>query len=162
MKKLVLLLVIAFVSCNAQRPTEFSEKALNDTFISLDGKKVSFKEVINQYKGKKVVVDIWASWCGDCINGMPKVVNLQNTYKDAVYLFLSLDRTDAEWKAGIKKYNVQGEHYLVTSGWKGDFGNFVNLDWIPRYMVIDENGKIAMFKAVHADDSDILKALKVN
>lgn len=160
MKKLLVVLVIIFVSCNTKKPTEFSKEALNDTFISLDGKKLLFSDVINQYKGKKVVIDVWASWCGDCIKGMPKIVALQEQYKDAVYLFLSLDKNDEEWKMGIEKYNVKGEHYFITSGWKGAFGKFVNLDWIPRYMVIDENGKIAMFKAIHADDTKIIEALK--
>lgn len=160
MKKLLLVLVIAFASCNAQNSTEFSNEALNDTFVSLDGKELPFKDIISQYKGKKVLIDVWASWCGDCIKGMPKVVDLQNKYKDVVYLFLSLDKSDEDWKLGIKKYNVQGEHYFLTSGWKGAFGKFVNLDWIPRYMVIDENGKIKMFKAVHADDSKVTDALK--
>lgn len=160
MKKLFLVLVIAFVSCNAQNPTEFSEKALNDTFVSLDGKKSTFKEIINKYKGKKVVIDIWASWCRDCIKGLPKVVALQKENKDVVFLFLSLDKNDEEWKAGIKKYNIEGEHYFITSGWKGDFGNFLDIDWIPRYLVINKEGKITLFKAVRADDNKLLEALK--
>lgn len=159
MKKLLVVLVV-FLSCKAIAQTRFSEKALNDTFISLDGKELSFKEIISKHKGKKILIDVWASWCKDCIEGMPKLVALQQRYKNVVYLFLSLDKSDEEWKAGIKKYNVQGEHYFITSGWKGDFGSFVNLDWVPRYMVVDESGKIVMFKAVYADDSKIINTLK--
>lgn len=160
MKKLILVLAVVFMGCNLENPTEFSEKALNDKFIAFDGKELPFKEIINQYKGKKVLINIWASWCGDCIKGMPRVVALQEKYKDVAYVFLSLDKNDEEWKAGIKKYNVIGDHYFLTSGWKGDFGSFVNIDWIPRYMVIDENGKITLFKAVHADDGRVIKVLE--
>lgn len=160
MRKLLLICVFAFISCNAQNPTEFSKEALNDSFISLEGKELAFKDVINQYKGKKVLIDVWASWCRDCIVGMPKLIKLQEEYKDVVYLFLSLDKTQEEWKSGIKKYNIKGEHYFLTSGWKGSFGSFVNLDWIPRYMVINESGEISLFKAIHADDNKVLEALK--
>lgn len=160
MKKVILLVAIVLASCTSKGQRKFSEKALNDTFLSLDAKKVAFKEVINQYKGKKVLIDVWASWCGDCIKGMPKVVALQKEYKDVVYLFLSLDKTEEEWKVGIKKYDVKGEHYLITSGWKGDFCSYLKLDWIPRYVVVDETGNIEVFKAVHADDSKIINALK--
>lgn len=160
MKKILLILVIAFIGCSIEKPTQFSEKALNDKLITQSGKTNPFKEIIDQYKGKKVLIDIWASWCGDCIKGLPSVVELQKAHKDVVYLFLSLDKTPQEWKEGINKYNITGEHYLLQSGWKGDFGNFVSLDWVPRYLVIDENGKIVLFKAIHADDENVIEALK--
>lgn len=160
MKKLLLVFVIVFASCNTEKPTKFSKEALNDTLISLNGEKNLFNEILTKYKGKKIVIDIWASWCGDCIKGMPKVVALQEEYKDVVFLFLSLDKTEKEWKAGIKKYSVQGEHYFLASGKEGGLGNFVTIDWIPRYMIINENGTIALFKAVHANDNNIINALK--
>ena len=90
-KILVLLLFITVTSCStAQDKTQFSEKALADVMLDSKGEEITFHEIINQYKGKKVVIDIWASWCSDCIEGMPKVKELQAEYKDAVYLFLSL------------------------------------------------------------------------
>ncbi|MDY0780151.1 TlpA disulfide reductase family protein [Tenacibaculum sp. IB213877] len=160
MKKIILILVVVFFNCKTENPTQFSQKALNDIFISLDEKTTTFQEVINQYKGKKVLIDVWASWCGDCIKGLPKVVTLQNENPDVVFLFLSLDKNLDEWKTGIEKYNVNGEHYFMKSGWEGDFGSFLGLDWIPRYVVVDEKGHISMYKAVEANDSQILEALK--
>ncbi len=160
MKQIFMCLVMALTSCSTENPVVFSEKALNDTFITQDSKEIRFEQIINQYKGKKVVIDVWASWCGDCIKGMPKLQQLQQDFPEVVYLLLSLDYTIDEWKFGIKKYQVQGAHYLMQSGWKGDFGSFLGLDWIPRYIVIDETGEIAVFKAVHADDERILGALK--
>lgn len=159
MKYLMVFFALLMFACQTKNETQFSNKALHDTFISLQGKELTFKEIINQYKGKKVLIDVWASWCRDCIKGMPKVVGLQNNQKDVVYLFLSLDKSAEEWKAGIQKYNVQGEHFFMQSGWKGDFGSFLDLDWIPRYVVVDEQGKIALFKAVQADDARVLEAL---
>lgn len=161
MKKLLLLITLIITSCTPREiPTQFSPEALNDNFIALDGSEITFKEILNQYKGRKVVIDIWASWCGDCIRGMPKVVNLQKENPDAVYLFLSLDGNTEAWKTGIHKYHVNGEHYFIKNGKKGSFGSFVDIDWIPRYMVIDELGNIAVFKTVHADDVRITNSLK--
>ena len=91
---------------------------------------------------------------------MPKVKALQKQYPNATYLFLSLDKKQTVWKKGIKKYKVTGEHYFMQSGWDGAFGAFVNLDWIPRYMVVDSNGNIKLFKATKANDKAIAKALK--
>ncbi len=156
----VLIVSLFFISCKAQEPTEFSEKALQDTFITLKGESVTFQSILDAHKGKTVLIDIWASWCGDCIKGMPKVKALQANYPDVSYVFLSLDKGVDNWKKGIKKFEVEGSHYFMQSGWKGDFGTFVNLDWIPRYMVVDKQGTIKVFKAVKANDKQIKQALQ--
>lgn len=150
------------VSCTqAQDKTSFGADALNAKMKSLDGKEIAFKDILSKYKGKTVVIDVWASWCPDCIKGMPKVHDLQKQFPNAAYLFLSYDRADEKWKDGIKKYNVNGDHYHVGTNMKeGAFAKDVNLDWIPRYIVIDKNGKIALFKAVEADDEKLIATLK--
>lgn len=160
-KKLSILILLVFVSCNFERPTQFSEKALNDKVISLDDSEFTFKEVINQYKGKKVLIDFWASWCRDCLEGLPKVKQLQKQFPEVVFLFLSVDERTNSWKRGVKRYNIKGEHYNLPKGMKnGDLVDFIGLGWIPRYMVVDENGKITLFKATNASDKNIVEALK--
>lgn len=121
----------------------------------------TFKDVIDQYKGKKVLIDVWASWCRDCLVGMPKVKELQTAFPEVVYLFLSVDEKKSSWKRGVKRYDVIGEHYNLPQGMKkGDLVGFLNLSWIPRYVVVDENGKIILFNATDASDENIIKALK--
>jgi thiol-disulfide isomerase/thioredoxin len=153
--KYLLIACLAFISCNSQEPTTFSNEALNDTFINLEGQTVTFKDILVKHKGSTIVIDIWASWCKDCIGGMPKVKALQQEHQDVTYLFLSLDKSQESWKKGIEKYNVIGNHYFMQSGWKGAFGSFVDLDWIPRYMVVDKQGNIKLYKSVEADDKKI-------
>lgn len=155
----LIILLISFFSCNTESPTQFSEAALSDTFVTLEGDSVTFKDVLETHKGKTLLIDVWASWCGDCIKGMPKVKDLQKEYKDVSYIFLSLDKTQKAWKKGIKKYDVEGAHYFVKSGWDGAFGKFIDLDWIPRYMVVDAKGNIKLFEAVKADDIRIKENL---
>ncbi|WP_421150051.1 TlpA family protein disulfide reductase [Seonamhaeicola sp. NFXS20] len=157
----LLILLISLFSCNTEKtPTQFSEAALNDTFITLEGNEVSFKSILEKNKGKTIVIDVWASWCGDCLKGMPKVKELQAAHKDVVYVFLSLDKTQDAWKKGIKKYDVVGDHYFMKSGWKGPFGSFIKLDWIPRYMMVNEAGEIVVFKVIEANDEKLIEALK--
>ncbi|WP_338733230.1 TlpA family protein disulfide reductase [Mangrovimonas cancribranchiae] len=151
---------IVLFTCQAQEaPKQFSEKALNDTFITLEGESLTFSSILNKYEGKTILIDVWASWCSDCIKSMPNLKMLQNEHKDVTYLFLSLDKNVGAWKRGIKKYDVQGEHYYMQSGWKGDFGDFLNLDWIPRYLVVDKNQNIKLYKAVKATDKNLKNAL---
>ena len=157
---IILIFFVTLFGCNTETPTTFSDAALNDTFISLDGESIQFKDILKQHEGKKIVIDVWATWCRDCIVGMPKVKKLQEKFPDAAFVFLSLDRTQKAWKSGIEKYDVEGDHYYMQSGWDGAFGKFVDLDWIPRYMVVDSDGTIKLFKAIKADDKKIKKALK--
>lgn len=155
----VFILIVTFLSCK-EDPKEFSEAALNDTFITLDGSSVTFKSILEANKGKTIVVDIWASWCSDCIQGMSKVKALQAEFKDVAYVFLSLDRGEASWKRGIKKHNVIGTHYYMPNAKKCAFADFVNISWIPRYMVINKAGEIVVFNVIEANDNKLIEALK--
>jgi thiol-disulfide isomerase/thioredoxin len=157
----ILVLVFIFVGCNLEKPTQFSKKALNEKLYNLNDVPSTFKEVIDQHKGKKILIDVWASWCRDCIAGMPKVKELQKKFPDVVCLFLSVDEKIGSWKRGVKRYNISGEHYNLPKGMKeGDLVNFLNVSWIPRYLVVDEKGNITLFNATDASDNDIILALK--
>ncbi|MCB0468992.1 MAG: TlpA family protein disulfide reductase, partial [Aequorivita sp.] len=75
MKTLIALLL--FVGFAQAQQKFFSEAALNEKFFSENDVEISFSEILQQYKGKTVFIDIWASWCKDCIVGMPKVQKLR-------------------------------------------------------------------------------------
>ena len=158
MKKIILFLLLANFA-QAQEKT-FSEAALGDIFLSKDGKEIPFYEILQLHKGKTVFIDIWASWCKDCIVGMPKVQKLREENPEIVFLFLSLDKETDSWKHGIKKYNVVGENYFIPSGWKGPFCASIDLDWIPRYMVVNSEGEISLYKAIETNDANLLNELK--
>ena len=162
MKKIITLLVIAFgfASCSQAQETEFKPEALSNTMKTVKNTDITFQEILNNYEGKTVVIDVWASWCSDCIKGMPKLQALQEKYPDVTYLFLSVDKNYDSWINGIEKYQVKGEHYLIADGMKGVFGKSINLSWIPRYMVVDKTGKIALFKVIEADDEKLIETLE--
>ena len=147
------------VTLSQAQGTQFTEKALADVFISETGEEIPFSEILEKHKGKTVFIDIWASWCKDCIKGMPKVKALQKNNKEVVYLNLSLDKEMKSWKRGIKKYKVVGENYFISSGWKGDFCSSIDLDWIPRYMIVNKEGDISLYKAIEADDPQLLSEI---
>ena len=161
MIKKILLLSLIITSCTFETPTEFSEKALNDTALSIDGTSIAIKELIKQYEGKKILIDVWASWCADCIKGLPKIKELQKEFPKVVFLFLSVDENSKAWKKGIERFKIEGEHYNLPNGMSdGDFVDFLGLSWIPRYLVINENGFVDLFKATKATDTNIVLALK--
>lgn len=162
MKNTYIILFISFTlfSCNFETPTQFSEEALGEIITTLAGDKTTLKNVLEEYKGKTVLIDVWATWCRDCIESMPKVRELQNEFNDVEFVFLSVDRNISLWKRGIEKYSLKGDHYFINSGQKGTLTDFLNSNWIPRYLIIDKNGNIKLFKAKTATDRRIKEALK--
>ena len=159
MKRLFVLLTIIFFGCG-DPPIQFTDEALNEETLTLNGESITLGDVLGNYKGKTVLIDVWASWCGDCISGMPTVKELQKEFSNVEFVFLSVDRNEAAWKRGIKRYGVNGDHYFIPKGQKGALGDFLNSNWIPRYMVIDPQGTITLYKAKRATDSRIKEALQ--
>ena len=161
-KKLFVLatLLVSTLGCAQNEETAFKKEALENAMVTIKNEPIKFTEILKKYEGKTVVIDVWASWCSDCIKVMPKVKSLQEQYPDAVYLFISMDKTYDAWKSGIQKHQLEGEHYLTSDGMKGVFGKSINLDWIPRYMVVDKTGRIALYKVIEADDKNLIKTLE--
>jgi len=160
--QIVTLLVAASTfscSSNAQK-SEFSKEALSEKLMATDGNQIDFATILEKHKGKTIVIEAWASWCGDCVKAMPKIKELQASNPNVVYIFLSLDKTPEKWKMGIEKHELKGEHYLVNDGMKGAFGQAINLDWIPRYIIIDKTGKIVLYRAIETDFEKINTVLK--
>lgn len=161
MKKIAFL-IIAFVtfSCTQAQKTEFSTKALSETLLTTTGKQISFQNIIKNHKGQTTVIEVWASWCGDCVKAMPKIKELQEKNKNVSFVFLSMDKTADKWKEGIQKHELKGDHYMANDGMKGVFGQAIDLDWVPRYIIIDETGKVILYRAIETDFAVINETLK--
>jgi thiol-disulfide isomerase/thioredoxin len=128
----------------------------------LAGKRITFGQMLASYKGKKVLIDIWGSWCRDCIVGYPKLEELRKHVgeKNIAYVFLSADKDKQKWKNAISKYNIRGDHYILDGAWVNSLSHYLVLDWVPRYLVLDENGRVIMAKAIVADNKVLKKALQ--
>ena len=140
MKRIIALLIaFATFSCtsNAQK-TKFSEEALSETLLATDGSQVAFKDFLKKHKGKTLVIEVWASWCGDCVKAMPKLKELQANNPDVAYVFISMDKTVDKWKAGIEKHEMKGDNFMANDQMKGVFAKAIDVDWIPRYIILDK------------------------
>lgn len=162
MKNIFLSLAIAMATfgCTNAQKREFSEESLSKKLVSIDNKEFSFEEILKKHTGKVTVVEIWASWCSDCIKAMPRVKEMQAKNPNVDFIFISMDKAFDKWQAGIQNHKLKGYHYWVTDGMKGGFGKSIDLDWIPRYIVIDQKGKIVIYRAIETDFDKINEQLK--
>ena len=161
MKRIILAIIaLATFSCSKAQKTEFSKVALSETLLATDGSQVAFKNILKKYKGKTLVIEVWASWCSDCVKAMPKVKELQANHPNVAYLFLSMDKTADKWKAGIEKHEIKGDHFMANDQMKGVFGKAIDADWIPRYIIVDKKGKIVLYRAIETDFDKINETLE--
>lgn len=162
MKKLyILFALIILCSCmSSTSKKEFSQEALSETLLSYNGQQVAFAAILDKHKGQNVVIEVWASWCSDCVKAMPKLKELQENNPEVSFVFISMDKTVEKWKEGIAKHELTGDQYMANDQMKGKFGTAIDLDWIPRYIIIDKNGKIVTYRAIETDFDKMNTTLK--
>jgi len=149
------------------------DKIITDTKF-IEGAKApdfAFKDIygktynLNDFKGKKIYIDMGASWCGPCIAGIPawnKFVEDNKNNESVIFISLSLDDTEKEWKIFLSKHPVNGMRLFAGGGFKGSFATSYSIIGIPHFMLIDENGKILRYAAPYPDSEEISAFLQKN
>ena len=162
MKKIVLCMiaVVSVFACTNAQKKEFSKESLSKKLFTTKNTETTFAEILKNHVGKVTVIEVWASWCGDCVKAMPKVKEIQANNPNVDYVFISMDKAFDKWQTGIEKHELKGDHYWATDGMKGEFGRSIDLDWIPRYIVIDKKGSIVIYRAIETDFDKINEQLK--
>lgn len=99
---------------------------------------------LSSLRGKVVLIDFWASWCGPCRKENPHVVALYNKYKDKGFEIygVSLDNNADRWKAAIAKDGLPWKHVSDLAGWKSSAAKLYGVHSIPQTFLIDEEGRI--------------------
>ncbi|RQO31162.1 alkyl hydroperoxide reductase [Taibaiella sp. KBW10] len=140
--------------------TDFTKEALSQYVYTPSGDSVTMGSVLQKHRNDVVVLDLWAGWCKDCIAVMEQNRALVKRFPKVKFIYLSFDRSDSAWKASMAKHQLSDkENYWFKAGWKNKFTNYIDLNWIPRYMVIDKKSKIKAYYIVHPEDPKFLELL---
>ncbi len=110
------------------------------TMNDLNGKPVK----LSDFRGKVMLVDFWASWCGPCRRENPHVVELYHKYhaKGFDVLGVSLDKTREPWLAAIEKDGLTWHHVSDLKGWSNSAAQLYGVSSIPATVLVDKDGKI--------------------
>ena len=130
------------------------------TFTTLDGKEVSLAD----YKGKKVYLKFWASWCPICLSGLADITQLSEMPpKDSVILTVIAPGVNREksledfkkWFDGVDYHSLP-----VLVGKDGQFLKKLGVVGYPTSAFIDANGKVVRVQPGHVSNDDIVKTLE--
>lgn len=118
-----------------------------NSFVPFDGnQELSGQELLNQFKGRLIFVDFWASWCIPCRKEMPQLRMLKRRYSDKNigFISISLDNSVPDWEKASEAEQLDKSASILLKAGNDTACNFMGytIKEIPRYMIIDRHGMV--------------------
>lgn len=134
----LLLIGIVFAFITGSSSQSGLQKAPNFKLMTVDGKTIE----LSKLKGKTVVVNFWATWCGPCRAEIPGFLQVYEKYKSKGLEIVGISLDQGGWNdvtPFVKKYNIA---YPVVLGNQVVAKKYGNIEAIPTTFIIDKNGSI--------------------
>ncbi len=136
---------------NTAKKTAVGQTFVDFTMNTPEGKPIKLSDYAG--KGKYVLVDFWASWCGPCRQEMPNLVKAYAQYKSKGFeiVGVSLDKDAKSWTGGINKLNITWPQMSDLKYWDCQGAKLYAIRSIPHTVLIDKSGKI-IARGLHGEE----------
>lgn len=128
-------------------------------YVDVNGKKVK----LDDFKGKYVYIDIWATWCGPCRAEIPHLKKAEEKYHGKNLAFVSIsvdvDKDFEKWKKFVADKELGGTQLFADKNWESDFMKHFGVTSIPRFLLIDPQGKVLYADANRPSDPKLIEIL---
>lgn len=127
------------------------------TFSASDLKDMAWNS--GDMKGKNMYVDVWATWCGPCKREIPYLKEVEKDYhgKNVEFVSISVDKIEDKdkWKAFVKDQELGGVQVQAPDAWESEVTKEYKITGIPRFLLIDAEGKIVSANAPRPSDESL-------
>lgn len=128
-------------------------------YTSIDGEEVALSDFV----GKVVYVDVWATWCGPCKGEIPASKELKKKFvgnDDVIFMYISVDEKKDSWEKFLEDdQEWKGVHLITGVGWGSEITEEYMIKGIPRYILVDRDGKIANASAPRPSSGEKIEDL---
>ena len=127
----------------------------NAKIVDCEGKEVSME----QFKGKYVYIDLWASWCSPCVKEIPWLQKLEKELEnpDVVFVSISVDKNETAWKNKMAALEVDGNQFLNADN---SIADSLNVKGIPYFVIYDKEGNLLVPNAPRPSSAEIKELLE--
>jgi thiol-disulfide isomerase/thioredoxin len=124
---------------------ELKKEPLKLTFTAVDGRAFDIEE----YRGKVVLVDFWATWCGPCVAGMPELIDLYKTHHEQGFeiVGISFDSDKESLEKFVAEHEMPWVQFFDGKSWDNEYGRLYGIRAIPTMWLIGRDGKVVDFAA---------------
>lgn len=145
-------------NCEFAKKTAVGEKVVDLPLFDTNKKVNTLTNIIP--RGKYVLVDFWASWCGICRSSIPEIKAIAKKYPNMIIVSVSDDRIDNQWRKAMAKEKMPWKQYCLTADGGKQLLEKYLITGVPFYLIIDPQGCIVKVPQYTSDIDDFFATIK--